>query len=470
MMKTNFFAATIAIMGCVLFLAACGGGGGSGPTVTQPTPDPDDPRPTQPTADPAYHLGTVRFTTHQPDVLEQIGAHHAYARGLTGRGVRIGIQDTIVDYTQTAEFGNRVRLRDADGASLYYLRPFGDAPGSDIDVCRRARTCDIWGDDSRGDPEAYNSWVRGIVHQEGWPTSDDSSFIADQYYSEGSGLGLLYRWREVPTPYDGPGDGGHGTIVASVAAGENLGVAPEATIIPIAINLTDDHHLESLASVVLQETITMLPPADRRQFDSELASVWRDHYEKFDIINRSYGTDFFESDIIAAEVDATLQWYRSYLPNTLDAFLQSGIPNSEKTILVYAAGNRGAGLFRRRSGPALLRSTVARFLSCRRRDRSANGRDRVIFKSVRPSPTRLERRETRPALLPSRTGHGKGTCTQPEFARTRRRERRTTRHQLCGSTRLGLARAAHGTLSGNARKHGDRKADARYGGSKRAVR
>ena len=337
-MKTSFFAATIAITGCVLFLAACGGGGGSGPTVTQQEPD---DRPTQPTADPAHHLGTDRFTTHQPRVLEQIGAHHAYARGLTGRGVRVGIQDSIVDYTQTGEFGNRVRLRDADGASLYYLRPFGDAPGSDIDVCRRARTCDIWGDDSQGDPEAYNSWVRGIVHQEGWPTSDDSSFIADQYYSEGSGLGLLYRWREVPTPYDGPGDGGHGTIVASVAAGDNLGVAPEATIIPIATNLTDDQSVDGLASDVLREAITILPPADRRVIDQEFASFWRDHYENFDIINRSFGTDFFESDIIAAEVDATLQWYHSYMPNTLNALFQIGTPDSEKTIIVYAAGNAG---------------------------------------------------------------------------------------------------------------------------------
>ena len=42
-------------------------------------------------SDPDYHLKSDRFTTHQPDVLEQIGAHHAYAKGLAGRGVRIGI-------------------------------------------------------------------------------------------------------------------------------------------------------------------------------------------------------------------------------------------------------------------------------------------------------------------------------------------------------------------------------------------
>ena len=57
------------------------------------------------------HLRTKRFRTHQPKVLEQIGAHHAYAKGLTGRGVRIGIEDSVVDYTQRNEFGNRVKTQ-----------------------------------------------------------------------------------------------------------------------------------------------------------------------------------------------------------------------------------------------------------------------------------------------------------------------------------------------------------------------
>ncbi len=114
-MSRNFLVAALSVL---VVLGACGGGGGDRPNVAQPTPEPGDPTLTDPTADPAYHLGTARFTTHQPDVLEQIGAHHAYARGLTGRGVKIGIEDSIVDYTQTAEFGSRIKLRDADGASL----------------------------------------------------------------------------------------------------------------------------------------------------------------------------------------------------------------------------------------------------------------------------------------------------------------------------------------------------------------
>ena len=297
----------------LLVLGACGGGGGDGDrtNVAQPTPEPGDQTPTDPTTDPAYHLGTARFTTHQPDVLEQIGAHHAYARGLTGRGVKIGIEDSIVDYTQTAEFGNRVKLSDADGAILSYSRPFGDVAGSDIDVCRRTQTCTIWEGNSQGDLEVYNDWVRDIVSQDGWPTRDDSVFFVDEYYAENSGLGLLYRWREVPTPY---GVGSHGTIVASVAAGEDLGVAPEVTIIPITKNLTDDQNTDNFASGVLREAITLFSLADRRVFDSELADYWRENYLNFDIINRSFGTQRSRGTRFAPRTRRPSHKQRSHTP------------------------------------------------------------------------------------------------------------------------------------------------------------
>ena len=138
---------------------------GSGGDRPRPAPPPP---PTGPEGDPAHHLTTPRFTVHQPRVLEQIGAHHAYARGLTGRGVRIGIQDSMVDYTQTGEFGSRVLLRRSDGAVLSYMRPFGDDSASDIGRCRSAGTCKIFTGDSQGDGEARNRWVREIVSQTGW--------------------------------------------------------------------------------------------------------------------------------------------------------------------------------------------------------------------------------------------------------------------------------------------------------------
>ena len=339
-MTQNRYIAMVIVVTCLLSLAACGGGGGGGsrPTIITPAPEPTPPP--DPTANPSYHLNTARFTTHQPNVLEQIGAHHAYARGLTGRGVRIGIDDSIVDYTQRDEFGSRMRLREADGASLGYPRPDGDLIFSDVDTCILFDpSCSTWEGNSAGDPEAVNSWVRQIVDTDGWPTRDDSVFVVDEYWDVNNPIESLLRWTEVPTPYGA--EGSHGTIVASVAAGENLGVAPGATIIPIAQNLSDDQRTNDLADATLRLYISLLPTTDRRNLDDLLASTQRDNYAKFDIINRSYGIPLFDPDVVSSEVSSELQWYRRYLPKYLNSLLQADRPNAEKTILVYSAGNEG---------------------------------------------------------------------------------------------------------------------------------
>ena len=302
-----------------------------------PRPDPEPPPLTSP--DPRYHLGTARFTTYQPKVLEQIGAHHAYAKGLTGKGVRIGIDDTIVDYTQSAEFGSRVKLTEADGAVLAYNR-LDRSQSFDVDACRDDPTCDIWAGDSAGDPEAVNSWVRQIIDRNGWPTPDDSVFVVDEYYSKNDPIERLYRWKEVPTPYGLIGS--HGTAVASTAAGKNLGVAPEATIIPVARELTPEGNRENhLAERTLRLWVATRPAAVLSGIDDDLASFYRDNYAKFDIINRSYGADLFDPNVISSAIGSELRWYSRYLPKTLEAYFQTGTPDADKTILVYAAGNEG---------------------------------------------------------------------------------------------------------------------------------
>ncbi len=339
MTQTNFVA--VAAATCLLLVASCGGGGGGGPgpgsVLERPPPDPT-PVPDPPAPSAAELLTTPRFTTHQPLVLEQIGAHHAYARGLTGKGIRIGIDDTIVDYTQTAEFEGRVALTAADGAELAYDRPDGNEYFGEVGNCLSARTCDIWTGDSAGDPEAVNNWVKQIVEEDGWPVRDDSVFIRDDYYSEFDDIERLLRWKEVPTPY---GEGDHGTIVASVAAGKNLGVAPAATIIPVARNLTDDQSALEIADDAVRRAVSLLPDADRRELDSQFASSQMNEYAKFDIINRSFGTAIFDQDEISSAVASELRWYRRYLPLYLDAYLQVGRADDEKTIVVYAAGNEG---------------------------------------------------------------------------------------------------------------------------------
>ncbi len=323
----------------ILTLVACGGGGGGGggnpvPVTPRPTPTPD-PTPRPVTSNPEYHLQTRRFTIQQPKVLEQVGTHHAYARGLTGRGVRIGIDDSIVDYTQTAEFGSRIKLRAADGASLLYSRPLGDFSFGEIADCRFTARCSIWEGNSNEDGEAHNNWAQQIVRESGWPLRDDSVFIVDNHYPEDGTIAEFNRWWELPTPYGRQGS--HGTIVASVAAGTNLGVAPGATIIPIANNLSDDQTTAAQASNELRLAIQYLPIAERRQFDESLAKIVRDNYRKFDIINRSYGHRLTWFSYNSALNNA--RWLSRYLPISQNADWQSDRPDAEKTIIVWAAGN-----------------------------------------------------------------------------------------------------------------------------------
>ncbi len=324
-------------------LAGCGGGGGGGGDNVRQNPPETSTPPEPPTNTVNYQalateqLSTARFTTHQPMVLEQVGAHHAYARGLSGSGVRIGIEDSIVDYTQRAEFGNRVRTSEADGASLVYWRPPGRQNSYDADRCLFNPRCVVYTIDSQGDDNAYNREVEEIVRRDGWPLRDDEVFLIDDHYSEFDPIERLYRAYEVPTPY---GDGDHGTIVASTAAGRNLGVASGAIIIPTTINLTDDQEDGSLVAAELLSLITSLPPAERTQLDQELASILRSDYAKFDIINRSYGSVTPPNPVADASAVADIDGFLTrHLPSTRRAFFQLDRAPGDRTVIVYAAGN-----------------------------------------------------------------------------------------------------------------------------------
>lgn len=117
-----------------------------------------------------------------------------------------------------------------------------------------------------------------------------------------------------------------------------MGVATGSTIIPLANNLTDDQAGVELATNILRQEIASVPLNIRQELDDFVANTQRSNYAKFDIINRSYGFNDRTLGLIATAED--VQWMANYLPKTLRAIWQVDTPDAQKTILVYATGNK----------------------------------------------------------------------------------------------------------------------------------
>ena len=332
-------------------------------------------------------------------------------------------------------FGTRVRMA---------IFPFRE-----IQTCIALGTCKYFKANSQGDDEIFNDWVQDVVDNiEGWPDRDDYVFIVDNYYSSLNPVERLYRWTEVPTPYGQTGS--HGTIVASIAAGKNLGVAPEATIIPIARNLTDDQGADALADKYIRNVIASLPAPAREGFDENNAIAWREDYAKFHIINRSWGAAIFDPEEISTGVESELRWYNTYMPKTLQAFLQVDTPDAEKTILVYAAGNDSAPY----SGigadlPYWIPELRGYSLSVAATDPST-GRIAYFSNRCGPVPTDWDRAKYGPHYCLAAPGIVRALVPNPNTPGRGDVEGRYTRHQLRRTGCFGGARAADGAFSGNA--------------------
>ena len=335
-------------------LNGCGGAGGV-PGVR------DDATATTP----AQILQTKKFAIDQPVVLRQIGVHHAYARGLTGDGTRIGIDDSFVDFSQRGEFEGRVEREVSRGARL------ADNGGTldseileQIETCRKRVTCAQWIDsvtlgtkydisleyarewmlvtyDSDGEQDIENAIVEelvgGLVKYEHSGVEhivlhDTHRAATDTVVDEAR------RWATTPNPYIA----WHGTAVAAVAAGTRLGVAPGATIVPTTRNLSHEDWLApGIVPPEAKSSIAQMSEASRRATDIGLAAEQRAIYENADVINRSWGSPLGTRVISASEVDEQLQWYSENLPELLDAYFQKDTPLRDRTIVVYAAGNSG---------------------------------------------------------------------------------------------------------------------------------
>ena len=287
----------------------------------------------------ADFLTTERFTVFQPHVLETVGVHHAYAKGLTGAGVRIAIEDDIVNYT-LPEFAGRVSF---DGAVLTYPITDGDDDSSDARRCdhasentRASLGCKVFAHSTEYDLRETLT-VQAAIASNGWPGVGERWFVRNDHHEEGS----PDRWSEIPhaTSRDR-----HGTAVASVAAGRDFGIAPGATIVPVARRIAPDGQSaeEDVSSIVL-DRISEMSSSDRAALDTKMANDVLEDFSHYDIVNRSHGIGVFDPAEVREVLDDETKWWgdhlRQLLPRTWRAFMQTETHPDDRTVVVYAAGN-----------------------------------------------------------------------------------------------------------------------------------
>ena len=349
--KRCLIAHAIALL--LLTISACGGGGGTTvnppTTPTDPPTTPTDP-PTTPTDPPTTPTNPPTTPTDPPTAptaidirlqnqpeLEKVNARKAYERRLNryGQGVRIGIQDDFVDF-RSAEFSGRISFEQA--SLTYWIPPNTAQPSPNAQIIVVPTVNDVV------------SRARQFIEEEGYPRLNNSVFIrvaGDASYYEIPAFGqrnennvMLLRT--------------HGTRVASVAAGRTLGVAPGATIVPIATPLDSDLENQRLQAIDWRGIIEVIknPPVDfnRRDidvFDQRVANQLNEFYRGFHVINRSYGPalgpEASIKEIYSREASERVyeEWLRINLPQYYRAFTQQSLPDREKAVIVYAAGNDG---------------------------------------------------------------------------------------------------------------------------------
>ena len=295
---------------------------------------------------------TNRFHVFQPEALRMINAGAAYDRGLTGAGVRIGIEDDTVNIL-LPEFEGRVDV--SSPARLTYLYPDGGYYWSDARFCsrlsiaaRRAVKCEVyWYDPDSGQTHAERvaELARAGVLREG-----DTVFLQTAGLSvyDSSEAPFVYQVVAMPEPTRS-----HGTMVASTAAGRDFGVAPGATVVPLALplgredgGLYREQSVRGITEVAVEIgsiDFATATSAEWREVDDLLAEAQRRYYESLDVINQSYGpTDHpwfgYFGGIDRLEVDIQI---KQLLPKWWRAWTQSGRRADERTIVVRAAGNEG---------------------------------------------------------------------------------------------------------------------------------
>lgn len=326
-------------------LGGCGGGGGSGasPTVNLPRTTENADTTVRRPPQVALPSGTATARLHNQPNLQQVGWAGAYTETkgfLTGRGVRIGINDDSIDILND-EFSGRIGF---DAATLTYWDP--DAGNH----CGNSDTCTFYDVNSADD--VLNK-AREIILRDGYPNIDNTVYIRNTGTADRD-----FRYYEIPAlneidPESRQPKRWHGTAVASIAAGTRMGVAPRATVIPMATPLENDNEcqraqkratVDMLNQVEVQRRINM-NDLDAMKFENQQIELVRRTYRNVDLINRSYGMSIFDDDWSRytrfSNAIQNEQWLRSNMPQLYGVLTQTSIPASEQTVHIIAAGNSG---------------------------------------------------------------------------------------------------------------------------------
>lgn len=274
----------------------------------------------------------TRFRVFQP-VLAMVGVHHAHAKGLTGAGVRVAIEDDAVNY-RLPEFSGRVSF---EGARLVYPRPLASTAPF---------LANTWSyNDAAYDPlETEDPHILESLTVDAVVTLNELGWTEEIWLeNRHEDVSATDRWVVIPAveSEDGPS---HGTRVASVAVGRDFGVAPGATLIPVFKDFSPSGQSEqNTLSRYILTLITRAPEALRRKVDVELAKSVRADYANYDVINRSFGIGVFDQAAVQQVLDDGTNWWgdelRRLLPLTWRAYMQTDVHPDERAVVVYATGN-----------------------------------------------------------------------------------------------------------------------------------
>lgn len=240
--------------------------------------------------------------------LRDVRAHGAWRRDLTGAGVRIVVRDDPLD-PEAEEIQGRTST---EGAVLGYWSHdsyFGGCSSFSDGSCREVEV---------ESAEAARAWIADYLSKNPYPSDDDSVFVritrTDEYFE----VPALFEGESIGTYFQRDPNRSHGTMVASVAAGKHLGVAPGANLVSQAVpfeygdgegqygrmnnlagevwsssySLPVEVYEAGIRGVIVPGGGSFFGRADaqrKAEIDEGFAKAIREGMAGADIVNRSYG-------------------------------------------------------------------------------------------------------------------------------------------------------------------------------------